>query len=93
MTTINTKTTGKKVPAKKIKKEEVKNKYKVPVRLWKSFGILGQKVFNETFQVTFDMTHQTNMTHPKQIKLPKEQWKTLCWNFSCHAAWSTKNLS
>ena len=70
----------------------IPNPNKVPARLWKSFGRMGQKVFNETYDVTYNRMAQSNMTHPKQQIMPKEQWKTLCWNFSCHAAWSTKNL-
>lgn len=70
----------------------VPNPNKVPARLWKSFGRMGQKVFNETYDVTYNRMSQHNMIHPKQTIMSKEQWKTLCWNFACHAAWSTKNL-
>ncbi len=97
----NSKPTGKQAPLKTVKVSNFKkiisetpipNPNKVPARLWKSFGRIGQKVFNETYDVTFNRMIQSNMIHPKQKVMPKEQWKTLCWNFSCHAAWSAKNL-
>lgn len=102
---INNKPTGKLAPVKKLAvkkatiavtkvlpKALVPNRFMVPVRLWKSFGENGQKVFNEVYDTVFNQTKQSNFNHPKQVELPKEQWKTLCWNFSCEAAWATKKL-
>lgn len=100
---INNKTIGKKKPVKKVAVKKVGtatvnpivitlNKFKVPAKLWKSFGEIGKKVFNEVYDCTYNQTKQTNFVHPKQPILAMDQWKTLCWNFSCEAAWATKRI-
>lgn len=102
MTRINTKASGKKAATKKITikkaskklyivpKTEVENRYKVPVRLWKGFGLQGQKVFNGTMDQS--IKNQQFINNPKAPVIPEEQWKTICWNMSCCAAWEAKKL-
>jgi hypothetical protein len=65
----------------------MKNKYKVPVKLWKSFSTpFGKQVFNLVYYNTIG--DQKNMTHPKMKPLTTEQWQTICWNIACTAAWA-----
>ena len=64
----------------------IKNKYKVPVRLWKKFktdeskklyvGIMDQMIPNQ------DLTK-----HPKTPKMSPGQWSTICHNAACYAVW------
>lgn len=62
-----------------------KNKYLVPKKLWKSFGKDGKKIFNSIMDIT--LKNQLLYSHPKMTKMQSTQWKTICWNFSCEAAW------
>ena len=66
------------------------NKYKVPKKMWLKFKANGQKVFNEVMEQSF--TNQTLTTHPESEGMPKEQWKTICWNISCYAAWAVAGI-
>lgn len=43
----------------------------------------GQRVFKEVYSW---VNAQEQMSHPDMKPLPKEQWKTLCWNFAWLAA-------
>lgn len=68
----------------------IDNKYNIPKKLWNSFkSENAKKTFNYVFNATID--NQSNMTHLKQVILPDEQWKTLCHNFACEAAWGVDN--
>lgn len=66
----------------------VTNKHKVPQELWKKFKESGQKVFNDVMEQS--LKNQSITTHPKMpdVDITKEHWKTICWNFSCYAAWA-----
>ena len=62
----------------------IKNKYKVPVKLWNSFkNDNGKNMYNELYEDTIDnlklITLEANIT--------KKQWTTIVHNFSCIAAW------
>jgi len=70
-----------------MKAKEVKNKYNVPAKLWKSFKE-NQYLFNSVMRQMVNNQHLT--THPKSKKLPKEEWFTICWNASCYAVWAVK---
>lgn len=70
--------------------KQIKNIHKAPKTLWKTFtSNTAKRVFNETLSETKDI--QEELTHPKQLIMDKEQWKTVCWNIACHAAWSVDN--
>jgi hypothetical protein len=90
----------KKVPAKKttrLKNPKVnvptptntnENIYKVPVKLWKSFGETGQKAYNGVMQQS-EMKIEF-IAHPKMPPMAMEHWATLRHNFACFAAWAVK---
>ena len=69
---------------------EIENRYKVPVKLWKGFGRNGQQVFNGTMDQT--IKNQEFINDPKAPKIPEEQWKCICWNIACSAAWEAKKI-
>lgn len=68
----------------------VKNKYKVPVNLWKKFGTLGQVVFNETMDST--LKNQGLLISPKQKPMSSDHWEVICWNISSYAVFSIMDM-
>lgn len=72
----------------------MKNKYKVPVKLWNSFKSNAAKnTFNQNYENW--IKHQPlincslnnlSFTHSQ---IPEKQWKTICWNMACDSAWQT----
>lgn len=68
--------------------KRINNKYKMPIKLWKSFSTpVGKNVFNLIYYNCIG--NQKNLIHPKQKALPAEQWKTIVWNMTCEGAWAT----
>ena len=59
----------------------MRNLNRVPTKQWLKWSIAARGVFNKTY--VFLMRHPELITHPKQVKLPAVQWKTIAWN----AAW------
>ncbi len=96
MMNINKKPIGKisikrsAIPTKVNPRERTMNTHKVPTTMWRKFGPMGKKMFNTMFEQSINF--QSGMTHPKQTDLPQEQWRTICWNQACHAAWSLKMI-
>ena len=69
---------------------EIKNKHKVNKALWNKFKTdAAKKIFNDVMEQS--LKNQGVTSHPEMPKMTKEQWHTLCWNFSCYAAWSVRN--
>lgn len=67
-----------------------RNKYKVTKKLWKTFKTeQAKKLYNSIMDTS--LKNQMNMNHPKQVKLPSAQWRTLCHNFACTAAWALRD--
>lgn len=60
----------------------VSNRNKVPVRQWRKWSRLAQKVFNNVFE-SMRPSRQFAFHHPDAKLLPAEHWKTVRWN----AAW------
>lgn len=63
------------------------NLYKVPMRQWRKWDAGSRKVFNEVYSSM--NRSQGIFTHPKQEQMPRQQWKTICWN----AAWTAASAS
>jgi hypothetical protein len=59
----------------------MKNRYNVPARQWKKWGVAGQKVFNRLYGSMRRAQHL--YLHPKATRVPQEQWETTAHN----AAW------
>lgn len=67
----------------------IKNKYKVPVNLWKKFKTqASKKLYNDVMDQMMPNQHLT--IHPKTPKIPAPQWGTLCHNAACYAVWATE---
>jgi len=66
----------------------MKNKHKVPQKLWRTFKD-SKHIFNSVMDES--LKNQKNLTHPNQTLLPQEQWQTLVWNLACLAAWAHDN--
>jgi len=65
------------------------NRHKVNSNLWKGFKTEeARQTFNAVYRST--LKDQQFVVHPK-TKLPKEQWRTICWNFACIAAWAVRD--
>ncbi len=64
----------------------MKNKYKVPVKLWNEFTEGGQRIFNETMDQA--LPNQSNTIHPHQRSMSNEYWETICRNISTYAAFA-----
>ncbi len=64
----------------------MKNKYKVPAKLWSDFTAEGKRIFNETMDQA--LPNQENTIHPHQYYIIKESWETICRNFSTYAAFA-----
>lgn len=65
----------------------MENTNKVNRKVWKSWGEVGQAIFNQTYE--WLVSNQALTIHPKQPPLPGEQWKTIAWN----AAWVAADAS
>ena len=62
-----------------------KNTYKVPKAQWKKWSEVARDVFNDLYY-TLTRNKQSLFTHPKQVRLPKNQWRTIAWNTAWLAA-------
>ncbi len=63
----------------------VKNKHKVPVRQWRKWSRLAQRVFNDMYY-SMRPSMQFAFHHPQAKLLPAEHWKTVRWNAAWNAA-------
>lgn len=63
----------------------VKNKYKVPLKMWRKF-----KEHKALYNAIMDqmMPNQDLTVHPKMPKMPQGQWSTICHNAACYAIWA-----
>lgn len=76
----------------KLKGKKIPNTHKLPLKLWKTLETYeSKKLFNDLYKTT--LKNQTVYTHPKMNKLPKEQWKTICWNMALEAAWLSLGIN
>lgn len=58
------------------------NRYKVSARMWKRWGVEGQRVFNNLYRMM--ISNQKLFMHLSVSQfLPRVHWKTVAWN----AAW------
>ena len=65
----------------------IKNKHKVPVKLWKKFKTpASKKLYNDLMDQM--LPNQQFTIHPKTPKIPAAQWGTICHNAACYAAWA-----
>lgn len=64
---------------------KIKNTNHVPKNQWRKWTPTGQDTFNEVFWMMYQNSHVFD--HPdmtlKPADMPKDHWKTVCWN----AAW------
>ncbi len=69
--------------AAKVKKQlkQARNAYKVPARQWTRWDRQSRRTFNEVYGTM--RLNQSVFLHPKTSPIPRDQWKTICWN----AAW------
>lgn len=65
----------------------IKNTYKAPVGVWSKFkSDEAKKIYNGVMKQS--LTNQPQTIHPETEAIPLEQWKTICHNMACYAAWS-----
>lgn len=58
------------------------NLYRVPLKQWNKWGLMGRQVFNEVYSSM--VQNQGLFLHPKQEKASRSRWRTTAWN----AAWT-----
>lgn len=69
---------------------KIKNKFKVNKKLWSKFKTeAARKTFNDVMEQS--LKNQEITTHPDTKPMKKEEWKTICWNMACYAAWSVRD--
>lgn len=61
------------------------NTFNVPLKQWRKWSLVARQAFNEVYSSM--VKNQEFYVHPKQDKLSKSHWKTICWN----AAWTAAN--
>ncbi len=67
----------------------VKNKYKSPVKVWKGFKTeSARQMYNDVMDQALENFSIT--AHPETYMLPQEEWKTICHNMACYAAWALR---
>jgi hypothetical protein len=63
----------------------IKNKHKVPTKLWGSFkSDAAKQTFNDVMEQS--LKNQTLTVHPN-TSIPQKEWATICFNMGCYAAW------
>jgi predicted protein tyrosine phosphatase len=68
----------------------VKNKHKVNQALWNKFkGDAAKKMFNDVMDQS--LKNQAITTHPETPLMRDAQWRTICFNMACYAAWAVTN--
>lgn len=65
--------------------QPVKNKHKVPKKVWNKWTNLGRRIFND-MMYNFRPTMQFSLLHPDAPPMKKEHWLTVRWNASWLAA-------
>lgn len=65
--------------------QPVKNRYKVPQKMWREWSNHAKKVFN-TMMDTMRPSMQFAFLHPDCPPMKKEHWATTRWNVSWEAA-------
>jgi len=60
------------------------NVNKVPLKKWKNWPDIAQRVFNETH--AYVLCNQNLFLHPKTRPVPELEWKTTAWNTAWIAA-------
>ena len=63
----------------------IKNKYKVPLKMWTKFKEAGQLIYNDVMDQS--LKNQELTVHPNTY-LPKDEWATICHNMACYAVWA-----
>jgi len=64
----------------------IKNKHKVPLKLWRSFrDYKSKKAYNKIMDLM--LHNQWMFMHPKSKLLSKTYWETVSHNSACNAAW------
>jgi hypothetical protein len=67
---------------------KVKNRFKVPVKMWNRWSNHARRVFNQV-HLELRPSMQTMVMHPQAPVLHLEHWKTIRWN----AAWLAANAA
>jgi len=62
------------------------NKYDCPSKIWRKFSDAAKKIYNEVMSQS--LKNQDITCHPKGDEIGKDEWHTICHNFSCYAAWA-----
>lgn len=71
--------------------QPVKNKNKVPQKLWRKFSNHAKKVFNDVYY-SMRPSMQAMLKHPGALIDTKEHWETIRWNASVVAAWAADGV-
>lgn len=66
------------------------NLYHVPVKQWKKWTLDARQVFNEVYSSM--VKNQVIFNHPRQEKISREHWKTVCWNAAWTAACAIQDI-
>lgn len=72
----------------KQKERDPSNKFRVPLKTWGSWTLIGRHVFNKTFQSAMKSQDMFDAYSGKlqKVDIPDHQWRTLAWNFAFIAA-------
>lgn len=68
--------------------QPVKNKHKVPVKMWNKWSNHARRVFNDMYY-SLRPTMQFTFLHPDALPASKEHWGTTRWN----VAWTAANAA
>lgn len=63
--------------------KSVRNIHGVPKKAWAEWTGHGRAIFNAMYAT---MKYQGIWSHPKMVKMPPNQWKTIRWNSAWAAA-------